>query len=125
MDPRYSKTVADGIAEYRSALEKGTDLLLVLLVGSMILVVLGVLLLGCQSSQDIYLAQATNHATAADIEQALGHPTHNQALDAGQRWLYRRDGDGTGGRDFTPYCQDLWLTFDRERILRTWQKQRC
>lgn len=89
-------------------------------------VLLALLLAGCQSSPDIYLAQTTGHATARDVEQALGRPTSDQALETGQRrWLYRRDGEGTGGRDFTPYCQDLWLTFDREGILRTWMKQRC
>ena len=87
---------------------------------------LALLLAGCQSTQDAYLAQATDHAKAAEIEQVLGRPTSDQALDTGQRrLLYRREGDGTGGRDFTPYCQDLWLTFDREGVLRSWKKQRC
>jgi hypothetical protein len=90
------------------------DLLLIVLLG------------GCQSTQDVYLAQATDHATAAELEQVLGHPLYEQALDKGQRrWLYRREGHGTGGRDFTPFCQDLWLTFDQDGVLRTWQKQRC
>jgi hypothetical protein len=87
---------------------------------------LGVLLAGCQSTQDVYLAQATDHATAVELEQALGHPNYEQALDTGQRrWLYHQDGGGTGGRDFTPFCQDLWLTFDHNGVLRTWEKQRC
>ncbi len=85
-----------------------------------------VLLAGCQSTQEVYLARATDHVTTVEIEQTLGHPSYVQALDTGQRhWLYHQDRAGSGGRDFTPYCQDLWLTFDQEGVLRTRQKQRC
>jgi hypothetical protein len=87
---------------------------------------LGVLLAGCQSTQEVYLAQAIDHVTAVELEHVLGHPSYEQALDAGQRrWLYHQDESGTGGRDFVPFCQDLWLTFDGDGVLRTWQKQRC
>ncbi len=85
-----------------------------------------VFLTGCRSAQDGYLTQATGHATAVELEQVLGHPSHEQILETGQRlWLYRREGSGTGGQDFAPFCQDLWLTFDRNGVLRTWEKQRC
>ncbi|MFO0700289.1 MAG: hypothetical protein U0236_13780 [Nitrospira sp.] len=84
-----------------------------------------VFLAGCQSTQDVYLAQATDHATTKELERILGHPSHEQVLETGRRcWLYRRE-DGTESRDFTPYCQDLWLRFDQEGVLRKWQKQRC
>lgn len=127
MDPRILENVLDSAARFRSPAPRWplytvsrTALLLILPLPLL------PLLASCQSSQDIYLAQATNRATAAEVEQALGHPTYDQTLDTGQRrWLYRRDGEGTGGRDFTPYCQDLWLTFDQEGVLRTWMKQRC
>lgn len=80
----------------------------------------------CPSAQDGYLTQATDHATAVELEQVLGHPSHEQVLETGQRlWFYRREESGTGGQDFTPFCQDLWLTFDRNGVLRMWEKQRC
>lgn len=92
-------------------------------IGGLFLVVL---FTGCQSTQDLYLAHATDHATAVDVEQALGRPNYEQPLDTGQRhWLYHRDGGWTQSQDGTPFCQNLWLTFDREGVLRTWQKQRC
>ena len=85
-----------------------------------------VFLTGRRSAQDGYLTQATGHATAVELEQVLGLPSHEQGLETGQRlWLYRREGSGTGGQDFAPFCQDLWLTFDRNGVLRTWEKQRC
>lgn len=85
-----------------------------------------VLLPGCRSAEEGYIAQATNHATTMELEQLLGHPSHKQVRETGDRlWLYRREGSGTGGRDFPPFCQDLWLTFDRNGVLRAWQKQRC
>jgi hypothetical protein len=85
-----------------------------------------VLLTGCRSTQDGYLDQAIDHATAVELEQALGRPSHEQVLQTGQRlWLYRREGSGTGSRDFTPFCQDLWLTLDRNGVLRMWKNQRC
>lgn len=84
-----------------------------------------VVFVGCQSTQDAYLTQATDHATVRDLAQRLGQPSYEQVLETGQRrWLYHRE-DGTGSRDFTPYCQDLRLTFDQEGVLRNWQKQRC
>lgn len=84
------------------------------------------LLTGCRSTQDTYLAQAIDHATTGELEQVLGPPTHEQILATGRRfWLYRREASETGGRNFMPYCQDLWLTFDQEGILRAWQQQRC
>lgn len=56
---------------------------------------LTVLLAGCQSIQDVYLEQATDHATAVELEQAMGHPTYQQTLDTGQRrWLYHQEGVG-------------------------------
>lgn len=103
-----------------SYMGNGTGLLLVLLLA------LVLLLTGCRSGQDGYLAQATNHAPAADVEQVLGRPTSDQALETGQRrWLYHREGEGTGGREWVPYCHDLWLTFDRRGVLRSWMTQRC
>ena len=85
-----------------------------------------VFLTGCRSAQDRYLTQAIDHATAGELEQVLGPPSHEQALETGQRlWLYRHEGSGTGNQDFTPFCQDLWLTFDRNGVLRMWEKQRC
>lgn len=85
-----------------------------------------VFLTGCRSAQDGYLTQATDHATAVELEQVLGHPSHEQVIETGQRlWLYRREGRETGGQDFIPFCQDLWLTFDHNGVLRTWKKQRC
>lgn len=72
------------------------------------------------------LSRTGHHATTMELEQLLGHPSHKQVRETGDRlWLYRREGSGTGGRDFPPLCQDLWLTFDRNGILRAWQKQRC
>lgn len=51
----------------------------------------------------------------------LSRPTSDQTFDTGQRgWLYHRE--GTGSREWVPYCHDLWLTFEREGILRTWVK---
>ena len=88
--------------------------------------VLFLFLAGCQSTQDVYLAQALDHMTAGEVEQSMGPPSHEQVFNTGQLlWLYRRESGGIGGRDFTPYCQDLWLTFDGERVLRKWMKQRC
>lgn len=76
-------------------------------------------LTGCRSAQDSYLAQATDHATTMELEQVLGHPSHELIIETGDRlWLYRREGSGAGGRDFTPFCQDLWLTLDRNGVLR-------
>ena len=87
---------------------------------------LTVLLAGCHSTQDVYLAQATDHARGEDIALAFGQPSYEQVLGTGQRlWLYRHEGKGIESRDVTPFCQDLWLTFDREGVLRNWQKQRC
>lgn len=120
MDPQNNGKSVDGRPQFPSDSRRGHSSAM------SEAALLALLLAGCQSSQDIYLAQATGHATARDVEQAFGPPMSDQALETGQRrWLYRRDGEGTGGRDFTPYCQDLWLTFDREGILRTWLKQRC
>lgn len=83
-------------------------------------------LTGCRSTQEVYLAQAINRTTVREVEQAFGQPTYDQSLDSGyRRWLYHREGGGTDSREFTPYCQDLWLTFDREGVLRNWQMQRC
>ncbi|NGZ10199.1 MAG: hypothetical protein CV088_12560 [Nitrospira sp. LK70] len=85
-----------------------------------------VLLTGCRSAQDGYLTQAIDHATAVELEQVLGQPSHEQVLETGQRlWLYRREESGTDGQDFTPFCQDFGLTFDCNGVLRRWEKQRC
>jgi hypothetical protein len=127
MEVRRSQRKLNGVPGSRSdaqfadvSMENRTGLLLVLLLA------LVLLLTGCRSGPDGYLAQAINHATAADVEQVLGHPTADQALETGQRrWLYHREGDGTGGREWVPYCHDLWLTFDREGVLRSWMTQRC
>ncbi len=121
MDPRNPQRPLDGAPRSGSDARRAS-----LSMGSGAGLLLALLLAGCQSRQEVYLAQATDHATTAEVEQILGGPTYDQALDTGQRrLLYRREGEGTGGRDFTSYCQDLWLTFDREGILRTWMKQRC
>lgn len=133
MNPQHSEKVRDRTRQFHLdspcaqwVQEKGLDMFLLLLVIPILLAVLVLLLSSCQSTQDLYLVQATGHATTVDVQQALGPPTSDQVTDIGQRrWLYRRDGEGTGGRDFTPYCQDLWLTFDHEGILRTWDKHRC
>ncbi len=121
MDPQYSQIVCDCAPQSCSdAYSAGVS------TRNAIGVLLVVLLTGCHSSQDIYLAQATDHATAGELEQVLGRPNHKQVLETGRRfWLYHREAGGSGGRDFMPYCQNLWLTFDQEGILRAWQKQRC
>ena len=73
-----------------------------------------VVLAGWQSTQDAYLAQATDHAMAKDLARHLGQPDYEQVLETGQRrWLCHRE-EGTGSRDLTPYSPDLWLTFDQE-----------
>ena len=83
-----------------------------------------VVLAGWQSTQDAYLAQATDHEMAKNLARRLGQHDYEQVLETShRRWHCHRE-DGTGSRDLTPYSPDLWLTFDQEGGLRNWQKQR-
>ena len=88
----------------------------------------GVLLIltGRASAEHSYLEQATDHATQAEVGQRFGQPTWKQTTNTGDTlWLYQREGGGTGARDFTPLCQQTWLTFDQDQVLRKWFMQRC
>ncbi|MFO0698157.1 MAG: hypothetical protein U0236_02925 [Nitrospira sp.] len=88
----------------------------------------GTLLLvtSCASAEHTYLTHATDHATKAEIAQTLGRPDWEQSTGTGDTlWMYQQEGGGTGARDFIPVCQQTWLTFDRDKVLRKWAMQRC
>jgi hypothetical protein len=80
----------------------------------------------CTSTEDVYLVQATDHATQTEILQYFGQPTLNHVLDTGGSvWVYRWEAGANGARDYSPVCREIHLTFDAEKVLRRWGKQRC
>ena len=89
-----------------------------------ILLVTGVLVSACILTpwRVNYLTEATGHATQDDVAQSLGPPHLTQTLDSGQIvWLYKYPG-AIGGDS---YCRQYILTFDTQRILRSWVRQNC
>ena len=77
-----------------------------------------------------YCADAVNNATQDDVVKRLGPPTVTHKLDSGESvWQYRyydssvigSGGNVVGGTD----CIEYILTFDSQRVLRNWIRQRC
>lgn len=72
------------------------------------ILLLVILLAGCQSTQDIYLAHTTDHVTGVERERALYHLSDEQTTDARQlRGLYHQDSGETEGHDLTPLWHEL------------------
>jgi len=73
-----------------------------------------------------YLSEVVNSATQDNVAKKLGPPHATHKLDNGETvWQYRHYRssyvEGTGGSR----CREYILTFDPQRILRSWTRQRC
>ena len=85
--------------------------------GGIILIMLT--LMACATWPDAYLKTAVNHATQDAVAKDLGPPHLSRDLSTGEAvWLYGFT-NTSGGIGCTAYI----LTFDPEKILRTWQWQ--
>jgi hypothetical protein len=87
------------------------------------LIVLGA---GCallEPSQVTYLRQAQNTATQEDVKQKLGPPLQVRASEAGgTEWYYEFFAYDAGDRIHpgVSWCDQYWLTFDDQALLRRW-----
>lgn len=88
------------------------------------------LLTACTPWRKAYLSQVVNSATQDDVAKRLGPPTAMHKLDTGETvWQYRyydssvvgSRGNIVGGTD----CIEYILSFDAQRILRSWTRQGC
>lgn len=79
--------------------------------------VLGLLLLaGCGSWGRSYLDTAVGHANQDHVQSELGQPDRVVRIDNGQtRWIYRHCIAIEG-------CHVWYLTFDRHRVLQSWER---
>ena len=83
------------------------------------LVLLMLILTSCASWPETYLKTATNHATHDEVTEYLGPPHLSRELSTGEAvWLY-----GFTYPSGSIGCTAYILTFDREKILRSWQWQ--
>ncbi len=85
--------------------------------------------LGCTPWRATYLRAATNAATQDEIAQKLGPPHRTLLLEDGNTlWQYEYRGAshtvyfGYGG---STRCSEYILTFDQQKVLRNWSRQRC
>jgi hypothetical protein len=97
---------------------------------SVVLSLFALFLTGCTPWRASYLADIVNQATQDDITHRLGPPDVNRSLDnGGGVWRYRyydryvsgKNGRVSGGSD----CVEYLLTFDDQKVLRNWVRQRC
>lgn len=88
--------------------------------------------MGCSLGVNVevgYLEQANGRATEADVDQEWGPPTDKREADGQTVWHYRNR--GVTGSIMMPNsgvetsCEDYWLTFDQNRILRSWIRKEC
>lgn len=95
---------------------------------SMAVVVLSMGVLACTPERVQYLEKSVNTATQDDVLKRLGPPTSSkQENDGTSVWVYRYENgpEYSYGRSVTrPDCQEI-LTFDKQKILRTWTRQDC
>lgn len=80
-------------------------------------------LASCAPWRSTYLEENVNKATQSDIAKRLGPPYSAIPLDGGETvWQYKYvDQDPYLGT----FCTEYNLTFDRSRVLRNWQRQKC
>lgn len=83
-----------------------------------------------------YLAEQVNVATQEQVQAKLGPPLGTQALADGEAlWIYRVGQNAQYGEPATygegsvllgsGECVAYVLTFDRQRVLRSWLRQEC
>ena len=85
------------------------------------IIILAVLLLnGCSPSwREQYLKKVTNRATQEDIASKFGSPTEEDTLGATRTtWIYRYNQESS-------YCREYLLQFDKKKILRDWDLEKC
>ena len=81
-----------------------------------------------QSWQTIYLKKAVNHATKDDVIQRMGAPRKSSPVNTGGTLLLYRFKEFQAGDLNGPgrwWCEDYWLRFDQEDILRLWSESDC
>lgn len=73
-------------------------------------------LAGCGSSRDAYLQEVIGKADQPEIRRELGNPDRIAKKDGGQTlWIYQDCLMLQG-------CVVWYLSFDRERVLQTWER---
>jgi len=89
---------------------------------TVVLAVVILLGLGCTPWRVTYLETVTNTATQDEIAQKMG-PAHRTRLleDGNTLWQYEYRG---GDRDGL-WCREYILTFDQQKVLRNWSRQKC
>jgi hypothetical protein len=84
------------------------------------------LLLACTPYVDQYLAEATGRASQEDVRQSMGQPTRTRAIDGGgEVWSYQMKHVSYAGGAGATNCYQYLLTFDKQKILRKWDVQKC
>ncbi len=93
---------------------------------TMLLAVVVLLGLGCTPWRGIYLSAATNAATQDEISQKLGPPHRTRPLEDGNTlWQYEYRGGELSQYGGTTWCREYILTFDQQKVLRNWSRQKC
>ena len=89
----------------------------------------GLFVLAACSSGAKYFEDAVHDATQATVGKRYGSPHKVQSsADGGETWTYFERGSGTAGfsgQVRRGACQAYVLTFDKQTVLRGWQKQPC
>jgi hypothetical protein len=82
------------------------------------LVLIALTVTSCAGWRETYLETGLNQATQDSVVKEFGPPHLSRELTTGESvWSYGFN-DGVG-------CTVYILTFDRDKVLRTWQWQRC
>ena len=85
---------------------------------TLMLAVVVALTLGCTPWRVTYLREVTNKVTQDEIAQKLGPPHRTRLLGNGNTlWQYEYRGAN--------WCREYILTFDQQKVLRNWSRQKC
>ena len=83
---------------------------------------------GCSGSSK-YFQDAVNQATQDMVGKRYGAPHKTQVTsEGGEIWTYFERGSGTagfGGQVRGGSCRAYVLAFDKQKLLRHWDQQRC
>ena len=80
-------------------------------------------LASCTPWRSTYLQENVNKATQSDVAKRLGPPYSAIPLDGGETvWQYKYVDQDPG---LGTFCTEYNLTFDRSKVLRNWQRQKC
>ena len=84
-------------------------------------------LVACSSAK--YFQDRVNDVTQVTVNKRYGPPHKvENSMDGGETWTYFERGSGTAGFSGQVRrggCQAYVLTFDKQAVLRGWQKQSC